>query len=185
MSTIGMLACIAPARRALRIPAHRSPQRVVTEAPTLDSEHTTKGPVALSLNPAASGYNLCAWQPHISRRRVWQNRCPRRLASPGVPRCHLSRRVGRRGAPRQRLDGLRAAVGWTATASSAPVQRLRNPLPNGDVYPVYAADPHRPTNTLAESFMIGGSITDTRSPLTQVATGGRFGMLRFGPADAR
>ena len=64
----------------------------------------------------------------------------------------------------------------------APASGFVTLFPNGDVYPVYAADPHRPTNTLAESFMIGGSITDTRSPLTQVATGGRFGMLRFGPA---
>ena len=55
-------------------------------------------------------------------------------------------------------------------------------FPNGDVYSVYAADPHRPTNGVSESFTIGGSIPDTDSPLTQVATGGRFGVVRFGPA---
>jgi hypothetical protein len=66
----------------------------------------------------------------------------------------------------------------TPTPSSASVALF----PSGDVYPVYVADPHRPTNNLAEGFTIGGSIPNTRSPLTQVATGGRFGMLRFGPA---
>jgi hypothetical protein len=55
-------------------------------------------------------------------------------------------------------------------------------FPSGDIYGVYAADPHRPTNSITESFTIGGSITDTDSPLTQVATGGRFGILRFKPA---
>jgi Protein of unknown function (DUF1207) len=54
-------------------------------------------------------------------------------------------------------------------------------FPSGDVYPVYAADPHRPTNYLAEGFTIGGGVPDTDSPLAQVAMGGRFGMLRFGP----
>ena len=55
-------------------------------------------------------------------------------------------------------------------------------FPSGDIYGVYVADPHRADQPLAESFIVGGGITDTRSPLTQVATGGRFGMLRFGPA---
>ena len=55
-------------------------------------------------------------------------------------------------------------------------------FPSGDLYPVYVADPHRPTNVLAESFTLGGSIPDTDSPLTRLGAGGRFGVLRFGPA---
>ena len=66
--------------------------------------------------------------------------------------------------------------------ASAPSAGAVTLFPNGDVYSVYAADPHRPTNYLAEGFTIGGSIPSTDSPLTLVATGGRFGMLRFGPA---
>ena len=55
-------------------------------------------------------------------------------------------------------------------------------FPSGDVYPVYIADPHRPTNMLAEIGILSGSIPDTESPLTALGAGGRFGMLRFGPA---
>ena len=53
-------------------------------------------------------------------------------------------------------------------------------FPSGDLYPVYVADPHRPTNVLAESFIVGGGISNTPGPLTRLAAGGRFGMLRFG-----
>ena len=52
-------------------------------------------------------------------------------------------------------------------------------FPSEDVYPIYAADPHRPTNVLAESFIVGGSITDTSGPLTRLGAGGRFGLVRF------
>ena len=55
-------------------------------------------------------------------------------------------------------------------------------FPSRDVYPVYVADPHRPTNMLAEIGILSGSIPDTDSPLTALGAGGRFGMLRFGPA---
>jgi hypothetical protein len=57
-------------------------------------------------------------------------------------------------------------------------------FPSGDVYPVYVADPHRPTNVIAESAIIGSGIPDTDSPLTRLGAGGRFGMLRIGPATS-
>jgi opacity protein-like surface antigen len=66
--------------------------------------------------------------------------------------------------------------------ASAPAGYPVTAFPSGDIYSVYVADPHRPTNSVAESFTVGGGIPETRSPLTQVATGGRFGMVRFGPA---
>lgn len=55
-------------------------------------------------------------------------------------------------------------------------------FPSGDVYPVYVADPHRPTNVIAESAVSGENILDTDSPLTRLGAGGRFGVLRIGPA---
>jgi opacity protein-like surface antigen len=66
--------------------------------------------------------------------------------------------------------------------ASAPAGYPVTAFPSGDIYSVYVADPHRPSNSVAESFTVGGGIPETRSPLTQVATGGRFGMVRFGPA---
>ncbi len=72
--------------------------------------------------------------------------------------------------------------GQPAQAPASPSGNALTLFPSGDIYGVYAADPHRATNSVAESFTIGGGIPDTRSPLTQVATGGRFGVLRFGPA---
>jgi hypothetical protein len=56
-------------------------------------------------------------------------------------------------------------------------------FPSGDIYPVYIADPHRPTNVVEESFVIGGGLPDTRSPLNRLAAGGRFGVLRIQPRD--
>jgi Protein of unknown function (DUF1207) len=55
-------------------------------------------------------------------------------------------------------------------------------FPSGEVYSVYVADPHRPTNVIVESFVLDGSILATDSPLTRLAAGGRFGLLRFGSA---
>jgi Protein of unknown function (DUF1207) len=52
-------------------------------------------------------------------------------------------------------------------------------FPAGEVFPVYAADPHRPTNQLAISFYPTTEIPDTRSPRTMLAGGGRFGILRI------
>jgi hypothetical protein len=53
-------------------------------------------------------------------------------------------------------------------------------FPSGDVYPVYAADPHRPTNVLAHTYILGGGIFSTASPVIRLSAGGRFGMLRIG-----
>ncbi len=55
-------------------------------------------------------------------------------------------------------------------------------FPSGEVYPVYVADPHRPTNVFAGSVTLGGGIPDTESSLIRLGAGGRFGLLRFGPA---
>jgi hypothetical protein len=52
-------------------------------------------------------------------------------------------------------------------------------FPAGEVFPVYAADPHRPTNQLAIGFYSGTEIPDTSSPRTTLSGGGRFGILRF------
>ena len=55
-------------------------------------------------------------------------------------------------------------------------------FPSGDVYRVYVADPHRPTNALVESSIFDNTIPEVGSPVTRLAAGGRFGMLRIGPA---
>ena len=52
-------------------------------------------------------------------------------------------------------------------------------FPAGEVYPVYVADPHRPTNQLATAFYYTIEIPETRSPRTTLAGGGRFGILRI------
>ena len=57
-------------------------------------------------------------------------------------------------------------------------------FPSGDVYAVYAADPHRPTNALTEMVYTRGRIEDTRSPRVGLAAGGQFGILRFDPGAA-
>lgn len=55
-------------------------------------------------------------------------------------------------------------------------------FPTGDVFPVYVADPHRPSNVLAESAIFDNTIPEVGSPLTRLSAGGRFGMLRIGPS---
>ena len=57
-------------------------------------------------------------------------------------------------------------------------------FPSGDVYAVYAADPHRPTNALTEMVYLRERIEDTRSPRVGLAAGGRFGVLRIDPGTA-
>jgi hypothetical protein len=51
-------------------------------------------------------------------------------------------------------------------------------FPAGDVFPVYAADPHRPTNQIAVGFYTRTEIPDTSSPRSTLSGGGRFGILR-------
>jgi len=89
-----------------------------------------------------------------------------------------------------------AIIASTAPTSAQQAETQQEPVwvtssgvswtlfPSGDIYPVYVADPHRPTNIIAESFTLGGGIPDSRSPLTRLGAGGRFGMLRIGPAQA-
>lgn len=67
----------------------------------------------------------------------------------------------------------------TKALSSGRVLTL---FPSGDVYHVYVADPHRPTNALVESSIFDNTIPDMGSPITRLAAGGHFGMLRIGPA---
>jgi Protein of unknown function (DUF1207) len=52
-------------------------------------------------------------------------------------------------------------------------------FPAGDIFPVYAADPHRPTNLLAVGFYSRTRIPETSSPRTTLSGGGRFGVLRI------
>ena len=54
-------------------------------------------------------------------------------------------------------------------------------FPSGDVYPVYVADPQRPTNAIISGFYARTRVPETSSPRTSLAAGGRFGMLRVGP----
>jgi hypothetical protein len=51
-------------------------------------------------------------------------------------------------------------------------------FPSSDVYPVYVADPHRPTNAIVQSFYTRIRVPETSSPRTFLAGGGRIGMLR-------
>ena len=51
-------------------------------------------------------------------------------------------------------------------------------FPPGDIFPVYAADQHHPTNQLATNFYVRTRIPESSSPRTTLAGGGRFGVLR-------
>ena len=62
---------------------------------------------------------------------------------------------------------------WNATST-----RTIRLFPAGDIYPVYIADPHRPTNAIVEGFYARNRVPDTSSPRTLLAAGGHFGMLR-------
>ena len=57
-------------------------------------------------------------------------------------------------------------------------------FPAGDVFPVFAADPHRPTNSIQNGFYPDPEIPETRSPRTLLSAGGRFGFLRFESAGS-
>ena len=51
-------------------------------------------------------------------------------------------------------------------------------FPGGELFPVYVADPHRPTNAILVNFT-RVEIERTRSPRFSLSAGGRFGMLRI------
>jgi Protein of unknown function (DUF1207) len=52
-------------------------------------------------------------------------------------------------------------------------------FPAGDVFPVFVADPHRPTNSIQLGLYPDPEIPAARSPRPLLSAGGRFGMLRF------
>jgi Protein of unknown function (DUF1207) len=52
-------------------------------------------------------------------------------------------------------------------------------FPTGDIYPVYVADPHRPTNAIVQAFYARTRVPEASSPRTSLAGGGRFGVLRI------
>ena len=55
-------------------------------------------------------------------------------------------------------------------------------FPAGDIFPVYVADPQRPTNALSESFYPKARIPSTGSVRVGLSAGGRFGVFRSDPA---
>jgi hypothetical protein len=52
-------------------------------------------------------------------------------------------------------------------------------FPSGEPFPVYVADPHRPTNAIVPRFYLREDIPDTRTPRMWLSAGGRFGILRI------
>jgi uncharacterized protein DUF1207 len=52
-------------------------------------------------------------------------------------------------------------------------------FPAGDVFPVYVADPHRPSNAMLFRFYTHKQIPITTTRRTGLSAGGRFGMLRI------
>ena len=67
--------------------------------------------------------------------------------------------------------------GPTWTHASGRTLKL---FPGGDVFPIYVADPHRPTNTILVDFT-RVDIEDTKSPRFRLSAGGRFGVLKIDP----
>ncbi len=74
----------------------------------------------------------------------------------------------------QTTEGGQRPLLWTH--SSGTTFKL---FPSGDVYPVYVADPHRPTNAITEMFYDNVRIEDTDTPRSGLNAGGRFGILRI------
>jgi hypothetical protein len=62
---------------------------------------------------------------------------------------------------------------WETTRSRVSL------FPAGDVYPVYVADLHRPTNTVTVGFFARTRIPEVGSQRTLLAGGGHFGVLRL------
>ena len=51
-------------------------------------------------------------------------------------------------------------------------------FPAGDAFPVYVADPHRPSNAMLSRFYAQKGIQATTTRRTGLAAGGRFGLIR-------
>ena len=152
----------------------------------------------------------CKAQPGIhptgaASRRCPATSCPARRPALCRLRTHMDKiddaswhGLLRRGAPTisasSRWRWRRRLRAMTALAQPQGEERNQEPawvfssgaslalFPGGDVYPVYVADPHRPTNVVAEAFTIGGGMPATDSPLTRLGAGGRFGVIRIEPA---
>ncbi len=58
-------------------------------------------------------------------------------------------------------------------------------FPPGDIYPVYVADPHRPTNAAEVGFYTRSEVPETGSPRPFLAGGGRIGIVRFDSSAPR
>jgi hypothetical protein len=52
-------------------------------------------------------------------------------------------------------------------------------FPAGDIFPVYVADPHRPTIAIVSHFYNRQEIPNSGSPRMWLSAGGRFGLLRI------
>ena len=52
-------------------------------------------------------------------------------------------------------------------------------FPSGDLFPIYVADPHRPTNAVLVNFNTRVGIEETSSPRIGLSGGGRFGLLKI------
>lgn len=52
-------------------------------------------------------------------------------------------------------------------------------FPAGDIYPVYVADPHRPSNAMLFRFYTQKDIPGTTRRRTGLSAGGRFGLIRI------
>lgn len=96
----------------------------------------------------------------------------RLVLSAGLLLAPSSSAIAQTVAPGQPVDAQKPPV-WQA--GSTRTVRL---FPASDVYPVYVADPHRPTTAVVESFYIRTRVPQTRSPRTFLAGGGHIGMLR-------
>jgi len=88
-----------------------------------------------------------------------------------------------------------ALVSTSAARASAEDDAPRPPIwqlasgaavvlfPSSDVYPLYVADPHRPTNAITVLAHSHVDIDDADSPRASLHAGGRFGILRIDPAE--
>jgi hypothetical protein len=68
--------------------------------------------------------------------------------------------------------------GGGVTWSPTPATTVRL-FPQGEIYGLNVADPHRTTNVVAAGFYTRKRIPESRSPRTTLAGGGHFGMLRI------
>jgi hypothetical protein len=73
-------------------------------------------------------------------------------------------------------DGSDPQLGQTSTVESGSSFTL---FPEGEVFPVYVADPTRPTNAILFPYYTKSEIPGVSGRRTRLSAGGRFGMARF------